>query len=94
MIEFDGQQHFQAGGLLIKTEEDLLVNQENDRQKQTLALSRGFRMMRFDYGWAKADPAKMAEKIHWFIHKCTDSVWVSNPELYEWLFLKGLVPLQ
>jgi len=90
MIEFDGQQHFKVGGVFMETEKDLFANQENDRQKQALALSRGYRMMRFDYSWAKADPVKMASKIHWFIHECTDSVWVSNLDLYEWLFRQGV----
>jgi len=49
-------------------------------------------MMRFDYSWAKAEPSKMAEKIQWFIRECTDYVWVSNPEIYEWLFREGVAP--
>jgi very-short-patch-repair endonuclease len=85
IIEHDGLQHFRVGGW-IDTEEDLLANQEIDRQKQAMALAHGFRMMRFDYSWAKVDPAIMAEKINWFIRECTDQVWVSNPELYQWLF--------
>ena len=87
MIEFDGIQHFQVSGSWIKTEADLLANQENDRQKQALALSRGYRMMRFDHTWSKADPAVMAEKINWFINEYKDRVWVSNPEIYQWLLI-------
>jgi very-short-patch-repair endonuclease len=81
-----GYQHFKLSGYFMETQEDLLANQENDRRKQAVALSKGYRMMRFDYSWAKADPAKMAEKINWFIHESKDAVWVSDPELYRWLF--------
>jgi very-short-patch-repair endonuclease len=89
MIEFDGIQHFKVGGSWMETEEDLLENQENDRQKQALALARGFRMMRFDFSWSRAELSQITAKIRWFIHECTDSVWVTNPELYEWLLHEG-----
>jgi len=86
IIEFDGEQHFKFGGIFMPTKEDLLANQENDRQKQALALSQGYLMMRFDFTWSKANPVDMAEKIAWFIHECQDLVWVSNPDMYQWLF--------
>lgn len=85
IIEFDGCQHFKVGGFM-KTKHDLLANQENDRQKQSLALARGFRVMRFDFEWSKqANHSKIAEKIQWFLRDSTDSVWVSNPDLYIWI---------
>lgn len=98
MIEFDGIQHFKLAGKWMPTEQSLEANQENDRQKQAIALANGFRVMRFDYTWAShaqnTDLHKFADKIQWFIHQSSDTIWLSTPELYEWLEKPFHVPYE
>lgn len=88
MIEFDGEQHF-TPCFWRPTLSDVLEGQEIDYDKMCLALSYGYRVIRFDYTWATRKMRDLTSAIEVAIETLGNDhrlkLWVSSKEKYNWL---------
>ena len=94
IIEVDGQQHFKVAPMFMPTQEKLLLSQKNDRQKMRFIFEKGFKMIRFDYSYAKKSVEYIAAQIKHAMTLLEDEdklIWLSKPDIYTWLSLDSNV---
>ena len=85
LIEYDGIQHFKYVEYFHKSYDDYTSNRNNDILKTTVALKRGFKIVRIDY----TNDTKSSIIAH--LSKALiseESTYFSNVNMYEWLIDK------